>query len=109
MDKSFIAKFLTIFLFIVILLRFGTALIPTVADASNQLGDAQVCSNAGGYYNTTQLACLTNSSPTGLAYDYAPIALGNVSGGITGIVVLLIMSVLLLTIFGALLLHFKKK
>lgn len=95
--------FLTITILIVtiiVLFSLFNALVPEAQSAGTQLGDAQTCGDAGGFFNATQGLCLNGTNPADIALvSFSSIPLSGLFSA-SGIVILLIMVGLLLVILG---------
>ncbi len=88
----------TIIITVVVLFLLFADLIPEVQSSGNQLGDAERCSVSGGFFNTTQSACLNGTSPadTGVV-GFDAIPLSSLFSG-SGVVVILLMVFLLIIV-----------
>ncbi|MAH51507.1 hypothetical protein CMI37_37170 [Candidatus Pacearchaeota archaeon] len=93
-----INSIILIILSVVILFQIFTALVPEAQSAGEQLGDAERCSVGGGFYNTSQTACLTNSSPEGTNQIYSPIPVSSLFGNSGVVILLLLVSLFLIVI-----------
>lgn len=82
---------------LVVLFQLYSELVPEAQGAGNTLGDAARCSEAGGFFNTSQSACLTNSSPEGLTQSFDAIPLAGLLSG-TGVVFVIIMAALVVLV-----------
>ncbi len=80
----------SIIITIIVLFSIFSSLIPEAQNAGDEFSDATRCGDAGGFFNTTQTACLTNSSPEGLGQSFSAIPVASLFSG-TGIVILLLM------------------
>lgn len=81
---------------VVVLFLVFAALVPEAQDAGDRLGDAQLCSNAGGFFNTSQSACLNTSSANNTGpFAFESIPINSIFSG-TGIVIVLLMVALFL-------------
>ena len=81
---------------VVVLFLVFAGIVPEAQSAGATLGDAQTCSNSGGFFNTSQSACLngTGVADTGVvAFDSIPLS-GLFSS--SGIIILLLMVTLFL-------------
>lgn len=90
----------TVIITVIVLFAIFADLVPEAASAGDQLGDANTCSAAGGFFNTSQSACLNGTSPADtatVAFDAIP--LGSIFSG-TGIIILLLMVSLFLSVLG---------
>lgn len=83
---------------VVVLFLVFSSLVPEAQTAGDSLGDAQACSTAGGFFNTSQSACLngTGIADTGVV-GFEGIPLSGIFSG-SGIIILLLMVTLFLGI-----------
>ena len=83
---------------LVVLFQLYSALIPEAQAAGDSLGNAERCSVAGGFFNTSQSACLNGTTPADTtAVNFDSIPLSNLFSG-TGIVFIIIMAALLILV-----------
>lgn len=83
---------------LVVIFQIYASLVPTAQAAGDTMGDAAKCSVAGGYYNTSQTACLNGTTPADTAVvSYAAIPLSGIFSS-TGIVFVLIMAALIILV-----------
>lgn len=90
---------LLVIISVIILFSIFDALVPEAQSAGTQLGDAQRCSDGGGFFNTSQSACLNGTNPgdTGVvAFSAIPISTLFSSSGV--IILLLMVSLILIVI-----------
>lgn len=87
----------TAIVLLVVLFQLYATLVPEAQAAGNSLGDAASCGNAGGFFNTSQTACLTNSSPTGTTISFSTIPLSGLFSG-TGVVFVIILAALIVLV-----------
>jgi len=83
---------------LVVLFQIYASLVPEAQAAGNQLADAERCSVAGGFYNTSQAACLNGTTPADTAaVSFAAIPLSGILSG-TGVVFVIIMAALVVLV-----------
>lgn len=80
---------------VVVLFLVFAGIVPEAQTAGASLGDAQICSESGGFFNTSQTACLTNSSTTAQNFAFQAIPLSGLFSS-SGVVILLLMVALFL-------------
>ena len=76
---------------IVVLFQIFSSLVPEAQSAGTELGDAQRCTDGGGFFNSTQALCLNGTNPADTAlvnFDAIPISSLFSS---SGVVILLLM------------------
>lgn len=87
----------TAIVLLVVLFQLYATLVPEAQAAGDSLGNAASCVNEGGFFNTTQTACLTNSSPTGTTISFSTIPLAGLFSG-TGVVFVIIIAALIVLV-----------
>lgn len=83
---------------LVVLFNIYSELVPEAQASGDSLGDATLCSQAGGFFNTSQSACLNGTSPadTG-AVGFSSIPLSGILSG-SGVVFVIIMAALIIIV-----------
>ena len=83
---------------VVVLFLVFADLVPEAQSAGDSFGDAQLCSESGGFFNTSQSACLNGTGVADtreVAFEDIPL---NSLFSSTGVVIILLMVALLLII-----------
>ncbi len=86
---------------LIVLFQIYATVVPTAQTAGDSLGDATACTNAGGFFNTTQSACLNGTGPadTGTV-NFSSIPLSGLFAG-TGVVFVIVIAALIILVIKA--------
>lgn len=82
---------------LVVLFNIYATIVPEAQAGGDLLGDSARCGDSGGFFNSTQSQCLTNSSLEGTAITGGSIPLSGLFSG-QGIVFLIIMASLIVLV-----------
>ena len=97
LTSKILTSFVIGIIVLIVLFSAYAAILPDAQSAGDSLGDAQRCSDATGFFNITQDACLTNSSPTGTSQSFAAIPLSSLFSG-TGVAFVIVMAALIILV-----------
>lgn len=83
---------------LVVILQVYSVIVPEAQAAGDGLGDAERCSVAGGFFNTSQSACLNGTTPADtLSVNFTAVPLSSLFSS-TGVVFVIVMAVLIILI-----------
>lgn len=83
---------------LVVLLNVYSSIVPEAQASGDSLGNAAVCSDAGGFFNSTQGLCLNGTNPADTAtVNFAAIPLSGLFSG-TGVVFVIIIAALIILV-----------
>lgn len=86
---------------LVVLFQLYAELVPEAQAAGDLLGDATKCTDAGGFFNTSQTACLNGTNPEDIGVvGFSGIPLSGLFSG-TGVVFVIIMAALIVLVVKA--------
>lgn len=101
LDSKMLNTAILALILLVVVFNLYAALVPEAQTSGDNLGDAAKCTGAGGFYNTSQAACLNGSNPGDTAaVQFEAIPLGGLLNG-QGFVFLIIMATLIILIVKA--------